>query len=159
VGGVARSPRLRELEPRLRFSEAQLANAHALAGAGFSDDAIARLARVAIPSAHPVRVAPGVVLVAAPGHTPGSQLVYVRLRTGRELVLAGDVAWHRRHVEEPRGHPRLSAWLLGEDLPRVLAQLRALHEIGRAGVVVVPSHDGAYLEELVASGVLGAEFE
>lgn len=37
-------------------------------------------------------LAPGVVLIKAPGHTPGSQMVYVRLADGREILLAGDVA-------------------------------------------------------------------
>ena len=36
-------------------------------------------------------VAPGVVLVSAPGHSPGSQLVYVRLADYREVLLVGDL--------------------------------------------------------------------
>src|SRR5438067_4778569 len=38
-------------------------------------------------------VAPGIALIKAPGHTPGSQMVYVALADGQECVLAGGVAW------------------------------------------------------------------
>jgi glyoxylase-like metal-dependent hydrolase (beta-lactamase superfamily II) len=158
VGGAARSPHLAELKERMLLTDEQLANTAALAESGLAEDVRAGLRP--IPAERPLRVAPGVVLIRAPGHTPGSQIVYVRLANGRELLLVGDIAWHRRHFEEPRGHPRLSSWILGEDLPRVLAQLRALHEAWRdEGVVVVPSHDGAYLDELVAAGLLGSGFE
>jgi glyoxylase-like metal-dependent hydrolase (beta-lactamase superfamily II) len=36
-------------------------------------------------------VAPGFVLIKAPGHTPGSQMVYVRLASGREALFIGDI--------------------------------------------------------------------
>jgi glyoxylase-like metal-dependent hydrolase (beta-lactamase superfamily II) len=39
-------------------------------------------------------IAPGVVLVKTPGHTPGSHVVYVRLKCGQEILLAGDGAWN-----------------------------------------------------------------
>jgi glyoxylase-like metal-dependent hydrolase (beta-lactamase superfamily II) len=155
VGGVARSPGLPELAPRLLLTPEQIAAAE-------ERDLPEALRAGLRPLRYErrLRVAPGVVLVAAPGHTPGSQIVYVRLEGGREVLLVGDIAWHRRHFEEPRGHPRVSAWVLGEDLPRVLAQLRSLHEAWRSeGVVIVPSHDGLYLAELVESGLLRRGFE
>jgi glyoxylase-like metal-dependent hydrolase (beta-lactamase superfamily II) len=155
VGGVARSPGLPELAPRLRLTPEQIS-------ASEERDLPEALRAGLRPLRYErhLRVAPGVVLVAAPGHTPGSQLAYVRLQGGREYLLVGDIAWHRRHFEEPRGHPRVSAWFLGEDPPRVLAQLRSLHEAWRSeAVVIIPSHDGPYLGELVASGLLGSGFE
>lgn len=158
LGGVARSPHLPALQRRLLLTEEQLANSAAMDESGLPESVRAELRPIR--NAHHLRIAPGVVLIKAPGHTPGSQIVYVRLQNGREYLLVGDIAWHRLHFQEPRGHPRLSSWLLGEDLPSVLAQLRSLHDAWRnESVVVVPSHDGAYLEELVASGVLGSGFE
>jgi glyoxylase-like metal-dependent hydrolase (beta-lactamase superfamily II) len=155
VGGVARSPGLPELVPRLLLTPEQIAASEVRD----LPEALRAGLRPLRYERH-VRVAPGVVLVAAPGHTPGSQIAYVRLQGGREYLLVGDIAWHRRHFEEPRGHPRASAWFLGEDPPRVLAQLRSLHEAWRSeAVVIVPSHDGLYLGELVASGLLGSGFE
>ena len=154
---VARSPHLPELQEHVLLTREQISSS-LFPGLGFPEAVRTRL--------HPItyerrlRIAPGVVLIEAPGHTAGSQIVYVRLEQGREYLLVGDVAWHRLHFQEPRGHPRLSAWLLGEHLPSVLAQLRSLHQAWRnQAVVVVPSHDGLYLEELVASGLLASNFE
>lgn len=37
------------------------------------------------------RVAPGVALQRAPGHSPGSRLIYVRRADGKELLFVGDI--------------------------------------------------------------------
>ncbi len=37
---------------------------------------------------------PGMALIKAPGHTPGSQMLYVALESGREYLFIGDTAWH-----------------------------------------------------------------
>ncbi len=70
-----------------------------------------RLKPVVLPEAaraglHPCRyegavaVAPGVVLIEARGHTPGSQMVFVQLApTEKELLLLGDTAWHHENVD------------------------------------------------------------
>ena len=48
-------------------------------------------------------VAPGIVLIKAAGHTPGSQMVYIALESGRELLLIGDTTWHMDGVRQMRG--------------------------------------------------------
>jgi glyoxylase-like metal-dependent hydrolase (beta-lactamase superfamily II) len=157
VGGLARSPFWREIRDRIRLTREQLANRSELARV-FSPEALAQLRPLGA-AAHHV-LAPGLVLVSAPGHTPGSQIVFVQLEDGRALLLAGDIAWNAEQVRAPRGHPRASAWLLGEDGRALGPQLRALHELARrADVRVVPSHDRAFLEGLVADGWLGRGFE
>ena len=50
-------------------------------------------------------IAPGVVLIKAPGHTPGSQVVYVKLASGREVILSGDVAFHHLGIETEKEKP------------------------------------------------------
>ena len=45
-------------------------------------------------------VAPGIVLIRAPGHTPGHQMVYVHVREGVEYLLIGDIAWSLDNVTE-----------------------------------------------------------
>lgn len=74
-------------------------------------------------------VAPGVVLIRSPGHTPGSQLVYVQRADGVEFLLLGDVAWSERNVDVVRERPRLVTLVLGEDRAAVLRELSALHEL------------------------------
>ena len=102
-------------------------------------------------------LAPGVVLVRAAGHTPGTQLVYVHQADDLELLFVGDVAWHLDQLTQLHYRPRLVTDLfLGEDRSAVLAQFRALHDLMRSHpqLVVVVSHDRDQRERLVAQGVL-----
>jgi glyoxylase-like metal-dependent hydrolase (beta-lactamase superfamily II) len=100
-------------------------------------------------------IAPGVVLIRAPGHTPGSQMVYVRLASGRELVLAGDVAWHSAGVERETEKPDSTSRQMQEDRATIAQQLGWLHRTATpASITVVVSHDGTELQSLVSKGIL-----
>jgi glyoxylase-like metal-dependent hydrolase (beta-lactamase superfamily II) len=158
LGGIARSPHFERVAPRLRLTGAQLANTAELRRSGLSAAAAQGLSALEYRDRH--RLAPGVVLVAAPGHTPGSQLVFIKLRDGRELLLLGDVAWHRDGLELPRAKPLLaSRFVLDEDRKAVNHQLRALHELRRQPVHLVVAHDGEQLSALLKDGVLTAGFQ
>jgi glyoxylase-like metal-dependent hydrolase (beta-lactamase superfamily II) len=99
--------------------------------------------------------APGVVLLKSPGHTPGHQMVYVRLQSGRELLLAGDVSWAMDGIREERQRPEGTSDRIREDRAALALQLEWLRNIADAGeVVVIPSHDSVYLAELERRGVL-----
>jgi hypothetical protein len=68
-----------------------------------------------------------------------------------------------RSVETARGRPRLIRWVVpGVDpgRPAVLAQVRALHDLAAAepGLVILPSHDLAYLQGRVADGSVALGF-
>jgi glyoxylase-like metal-dependent hydrolase (beta-lactamase superfamily II) len=106
-------------------------------------------------------IAPGVVLIRAPGHTPGSQMVYVKREDGRELLFIGDIGWSLRNVETGKGRPRLlSQFMLNEDRDAVfaeLAMLKALHE-AEPDLLIVPGHDVAAVDALIASGAMTAQF-
>ncbi|MET0372872.1 MAG: MBL fold metallo-hydrolase [Rhizorhabdus sp.] len=93
-------------------------------------------------------IAPGVVLVRTPGHTPGSQMIYVRLAGGREVLFAGDTATMARNWKELRARSRLvSDFLAPEDRTAVFGWLKALQALHRAApaVFIVPGHDFEYL--------------
>jgi glyoxylase-like metal-dependent hydrolase (beta-lactamase superfamily II) len=103
-------------------------------------------------------VAPGVVLLKAAGHTPGSQMVYVVLESGREYLLIGDASWHMDGVRLVRGKD--APWIT-EDEPAVLAQLRWLNELMRTApqLVIVASHDEEQHADLVRAGLLSHRLE
>jgi glyoxylase-like metal-dependent hydrolase (beta-lactamase superfamily II) len=106
-------------------------------------------------------IAPGVVLIRAPGHTPGSQMLYVKCEDGRELLFVGDVAWTLRNIETGKGRPRLvSAFMLREDREAVFAQLEALRALHTAepDLLIVPGHDVGAVDALIASGAMTARF-
>jgi glyoxylase-like metal-dependent hydrolase (beta-lactamase superfamily II) len=103
-------------------------------------------------------VAPGMVLIKAAGHTPGSQMVYVALGSGREYLLIGDTTWHMDGVRLVQGKD--APWVT-EDEPAVLAQLRWLHELTRTApaLVIVASHDEEQHAALVRDGRLSNRLE
>lgn len=107
-------------------------------------------------------LAPGVVLIKAPGHTPGSQLVYVKLADGREVLLLGDVAWRMESVKALAPRARyVSDFYLNEDRPAVilqLAELKRLHE-AEPGIVMVAGHDATQMAELVKADTIKLGFQ
>lgn len=106
-------------------------------------------------------IAPGVVLIKAPGHTPGSQMIYVRRVDGAEFLFLGDVAWSLRGVEAQREKARLVAYVAGENRPEVRQELAALHQlhVAEPGLHMVPGHDTEALDALVQNGLLVSGFQ
>jgi glyoxylase-like metal-dependent hydrolase (beta-lactamase superfamily II) len=97
-------------------------------------------------------LAPGVVLQKAPGHSPGSQLIYVELASGQRFLFVGDIAWTRDNITSVRGRPFVAKLLMGEDRPGVAAQLQALNHLP-ADVHVVMAHDPVALASDLAAGL------
>jgi glyoxylase-like metal-dependent hydrolase (beta-lactamase superfamily II) len=110
----------------------------------------------------PTVIAPGVVMIGAAGHTPGSVMFYVRLRSGEEILFIGDVAWWMENVRAARGRPRFVQQLFmhtAEDRSAVLGQLRSLHEIYVQGeVLIVASHDEEQFNQLLRQNVIKQGF-
>ena len=67
------------------------------------------------PLTEPTRVAPGVVLIPAAGHTPGSLYVFVALANGQEVLLVGDTVWSHHNLNRAVGRPLAVSLGLGED--------------------------------------------
>ena len=160
LGGIARFAEPDKLVGRLVLNKEQLGNAAALSLAKFPDS----LAKSVTPIEYEryYALAPGVVLIRAPGHTPGSQLVYVRLENGRELLFIGDVAWHMDQLRELWYRPRLVTDLfIHENRDQVLAEFRTLHDLAERepALVIVVSHDVDERKELIAKGLLGEHFQ
>jgi glyoxylase-like metal-dependent hydrolase (beta-lactamase superfamily II) len=142
IGGIARYPNPEQLKGRLRLNKQQLENRATLAQADLPEGLRAVLEPLEYADA--LAVAPGVVLKRAAGHTPGSQLVYVQLADGQELLYVGDVIWNRDALTELRYRPRfVTDWLLGEDRQATIQQLRSLRDLfdREVDVQIVIAHD------------------
>jgi glyoxylase-like metal-dependent hydrolase (beta-lactamase superfamily II) len=98
-------------------------------------------------------VAPGIVLIKSAGHTPGSQMVFVSLASGREYLLIGDATWHMDGVRQVKG--KAAPWVT-EDVNAVLDQLRWLNQLTKSEpkLVIVASHDEEQHAELVKNKLL-----
>ena len=104
-------------------------------------------------------LAPGVVLIQSPGHTQGSQMVFIRLANGTEFLLVGDVVWNMANVEMLRGRPRaIGAWFIQGRPGQVAHQIRTLHGLLETDVKIIVSHDAKQLNELVAANHVGQTF-
>jgi glyoxylase-like metal-dependent hydrolase (beta-lactamase superfamily II) len=98
------------------------------------------------------------VLIKSSGHTPGSQMIYVVLQSGKEYVFAGDVAWHMDGVRQIRGKD--APWIT-EDEPNMAAELSWLNTLMKTepNVSVVISHDEDQRLQYIRERVLGDGFE
>jgi glyoxylase-like metal-dependent hydrolase (beta-lactamase superfamily II) len=160
IGGVARFADPARLSRRLVLTAEQLGNEDALAAVDFPAELRSAVEPLAYDRLH--AVAPGVVLVKAPGHTPGTQMIYVQRADGKEFLFLGDVAWHMDQIRELWYRPRLVTDLyIGEDRDAVLAQFRTLHDLAERepAVQLVASHDKEQRRSLIESGLLGDRFE
>jgi glyoxylase-like metal-dependent hydrolase (beta-lactamase superfamily II) len=99
-------------------------------------------------------IAPGVVLIKAPGHTPGSQVVYVKLASGREVILSGDVTLNHVGIETEKERPDPAHRIGAADRAAIAGELAWLHEAERAGVSVVVSHDEEQIKAFARQGIL-----
>jgi glyoxylase-like metal-dependent hydrolase (beta-lactamase superfamily II) len=100
-------------------------------------------------------LAPGVVLIKAPGHTPGAQLVYLQLASGRELLLVGDLVWITDGLETGRQRPAATSRDLKEDRQAIQREINWVRYIMRHdSITAIPSHDSGLLSALVTRGVL-----
>lgn len=159
IGGLAAHPQLPALLPALRLNRDQAARPDLMLPAKFPAHALDGYKPIDYDKY--LAIAPGVVLVKAPGHTPGSQLVYVATADGKEFLLIGDVAWHFRNIDLQRERARLVTWLmLREDRTAVFDELAALAQLHRAEprIHIVPGHDATVVDPLIANGSMKAKF-
>ena len=119
----------------------------------------------------PQAVAPGLVVFPSPGHTPGSQMIYLRLENGREYLFTGDTATLTVNWREQRARSRLLSQFAShpaedrEAVLRWLATVAAWHREA-PGMVIVPGHEWDALDQspeswgmMVEDGMLPPDFD
>jgi N-acyl homoserine lactone hydrolase len=82
-----------------------------------------------------------VVLVPAPGHTPGSIVAFVNLPHGTRYALIGDLTWQLEGIELRAERPIVMRMLADVDAEQVRENLRRMLALD-ALVQIVPAHDG-----------------
>ena len=101
-------------------------------------------------------VAPGVVLIQSPGHSPDSQMVFIRLQSGREILHSVDSAWIMDNIMEVKG--KAAPWVK-EDVPQVMAQLRWLKAVAETekNITILVTHDDELFDRQTRNGTIGRE--
>jgi glyoxylase-like metal-dependent hydrolase (beta-lactamase superfamily II) len=103
-------------------------------------------------------VAPGMVLIKAPGHTPGHQMIYVRLDSGREYLFIGDVGWTLANVTQLKLRPAITMRRINEDAAALAHELRWIKQVmDEDKLVVIPGHDDTLLQDLGAKQSVGEQ--
>jgi glyoxylase-like metal-dependent hydrolase (beta-lactamase superfamily II) len=159
IGGILKYPDPTHIEARLSLTVEQIASAGKFAGF----DKLPPVLEEAKPIAYEdyLAIAPGVVLIKAPGHSPGSQMIFVQLQSGKEYLFAGDIGWSERNIEEVRGRARLvSQFMLGENRAAVFDELQALHDLREKepDIIIVPGHDLGFINAQIEAGNMTAGF-
>ena len=156
IMGITRSPDAVTLIPKVLFTNEQLDDASTDVG---MSDALLSLAKP-VTYENYFSPVPGVVLLKSPGHSPGDQLIYVRLQDGSEFLLTGDVVWSNENITHATGRPLLFRWLVQEDWQKNGSEIRALHDLAEKETIrMLVSHDGPQLEEYIHQRLIGDGFE
>jgi len=95
------------------------------------------------PSSHDLFGDGSVVIVPAPGHTPGSVVVFVALPTGKRYAFVGDLVWQREGITEREERPWIVGALGDHDPARLresLLRVAAIHA-RFPEVTLVAAHD------------------
>ncbi|WP_339613810.1 MBL fold metallo-hydrolase [uncultured Parvibaculum sp.] len=159
IGGLTAYPDLPAVLPQTKLTAEQVAHPERSVPAKFPDGALDGYE--GLDYAHYDAIAPGIVLIKSPGHTPGSQMVYVQTADGKEVLLIGDVAWHYKNIEVMRERARLvTKFMLKENRGLVFSELKALADLADAApeVAIVPGHDGGVVTALLDKGVMARGF-
>ncbi|MEP7050349.1 MAG: MBL fold metallo-hydrolase [Pseudomonadota bacterium] len=154
VGGLAKAPNFPALADKILLTQEQLSSPK-LKREDFAAGALESLKPLSYSGLY--AIAPGVVLQKAPGHSPGSQLIYVELANGARYLFVGDIAWTAENIEQQIGRPGLATLLMKEDRGLVAAQLRALKGLPK-DVHVVIAHDPVTFERDVKAGLFHQGF-
>lgn len=95
------------------------------------------------PRSHDVFGDGSVVVVPAPGHTPGSVIVFVALPDGRRFAFVGDLAWQREGITEREERPWLMRRSADDDPAQVRDNLLRMAAVAERfpQITLVPAHD------------------
>jgi glyoxylase-like metal-dependent hydrolase (beta-lactamase superfamily II) len=155
IEGVLKSPYLDQIRPKTMLNREEVATLMAPGNPGnITLDSAQAAHYIVMDYDLLLPIAPGVVLIKAPGHTPGSQMVYVRTARGQEMVLVGDVAWATLGITLDRQKPEAVSDRLHENRSEIVPELAWLHSLAAQGVPLVVSHDDDSMMPLVRQGVL-----
>jgi glyoxylase-like metal-dependent hydrolase (beta-lactamase superfamily II) len=84
-----------------------------------------------------------IVIVPAPGHTPGSVVVFVTLPAGARYAFVGDLVWQREGILKREERPWVTSKAAGEDPVAVRESMLRLSAIVTRypQITIVPAHD------------------
>ncbi|MBN2224570.1 MAG: MBL fold metallo-hydrolase [Deltaproteobacteria bacterium] len=160
IGGIAASPYLAEILPHVLLTTEQF-QSFFMKEAGFPAGSLDDYAPLSYDGYY--SPAPGVVLIKAPGHAPGQQMIYVVTKGGVEYLFVGDIVWSLENLKREVNRPLLVSLMLREDLDSARGEIRwiidNLYANPQNTITYVISHDGGQLNEYFKTGVIMEGFK
>jgi glyoxylase-like metal-dependent hydrolase (beta-lactamase superfamily II) len=100
------------------------------------------------PKSHDVYGDGAIVVVPAPGHTPGSVIVFVTTPDQKKYAMVGDLAWQREGITEREERPWITRSLADDDVPKTRESLLRIAAVKDRipDLVLVPAHDARAYE-------------
>ncbi len=100
-------------------------------------------AHLGFPRSHDLYGDGAIVIVPAPGHTPGSVIVFVTLPSQARFAFVGDLVWQVEGITEREERPWLQRTLADVDAQQVRENILRMAAIHRSfpDLVLVPAHD------------------
>ena len=99
-------------------------------------------------------IMPGMVMIKAPGHSPDSQMVFVRLQDGREYLHCVDTAWNMQNIIQMKG--KAAPWVK-ENKDQINVQLRWLNGLldSEPDLTFLVTHDDDQLVKVMEGNLVG----
>jgi glyoxylase-like metal-dependent hydrolase (beta-lactamase superfamily II) len=159
VAGVVSAPNFQELAHKTIITgetASCLVNTPHRPHLRLSQTQIEEFIRLDYPRYYPV--APGIVLIKSPGHSVDSQMVFIRLQSGKEILHSVDSGWVLDNILQIKG--KAAPWVK-EDVPAIIGQLRWLKRVydGEKNITILVTHDDALFERITHAGIVGDKLE
>jgi len=102
------------------------------------------------PASHDVYGDGSIVVVPAPGHTPGSVIIFLTLPSGIRYALVGDLVWQREGISQREERPWLQRTLADRDPAAVRDNILRMAAIAARfpDIIIVPAHDARGFAEM-----------
>lgn len=99
-------------------------------------------------------IMPGIVMIKAPGHSPDSQMIFVRLQNGNEYLHCVDTAWNMQNIIQMKG--KAAPWVK-ENKEQIGVQLRWLNGLlaTEPDLTFLVTHDDDQLADVMDRGLVG----
>ena len=159
TGGIAQSAHINDLIKKVVLTSEQVSG-HTIKMANFPQEVLDNYNPLKYDQYHVL--APGIVLIKAPGHSSGSQMIFVQLKNGEEFLFIGDIAWNMVNITHLKNHSRIGMLLRYENGKFLGHQLRWLFDNiwnnPKESINIVTSHDLKQLEYYRRIGLIGDHF-
>ncbi len=159
LGGIAQSENLKEILPKTIITKNQF-EGPTIIDAEFPDKAFDDYKPLEYKNYH--RIAPGMVLIAAPGHSVGHQLIYVLLQNGEEFLFSGDIVWVMNNIKQKKARPLIVNIKRRENRKQISHQMRWIYDefiTKENSIKILPTHDPDLHSHYCQQGWLNRGFQ